>query len=76
MAILAVPILLAIAAPKNSRDAGALTPVLGNYPDTSLPLSTDTTVTPDATPMNTTSINVSTPINLKGTLEANPVTGF
>jgi hypothetical protein len=33
---------------------------LGNYPDTSIPLSTDTTVTPDVAPTNTTSINVST----------------
>jgi len=33
-------------------------PTLGNYPDTSLSLSTDTTLTPDATPTNTTRINV------------------
>src|SRR5438105_4763903 len=50
-------------------------PTLGNYPDTSVPLSTNTTVTPDATPTNTTSINVSTSTNLKGTLAANPTTG-
>ena len=60
-------ILLAIAA--------VATPTLGNYPDTSLPLSTDTTVTPDAAPTNTTSINVSTSTNFKGTLEGDPATG-
>ena len=51
------------------------TPTLGNYPDTSIPLSTDTTVTPDATPTNTTSINVSTSTNFKGKLEGYPTTG-
>jgi hypothetical protein len=68
-------ILLAIAAPTNSEKAprhdlygfqleeGAdadSTTALGNYPDASVPLSTDSTVTPDAAPTNTTSINVST----------------
>src|SRR5438105_13139561 len=52
-----------------------LAPILGNYPDTSLPLSTDTTVIPDAAPTNTTSINVSTSTNFKGTLAGNPATG-
>src|SRR5437762_10042310 len=52
-----------------------LTPTLGNYPDTSIPLSTDTTVTPDAAPTNTTSINVSTSTNFKGKLEGDPATG-
>jgi FG-GAP-like repeat/FG-GAP repeat len=56
-------------------EGGILTPVLGNYPNTSLLLSTDTTVTPDAAPTNTTSINVSTSTNFKGTLEGNPTTG-
>jgi len=56
-------------------EGGILTPVLGNYPNTSLLLSTDTTVTPDAAPTNTTSINVSTSTNFKGTLEGNPATG-
>jgi hypothetical protein len=51
------------------------TPILGNYPDTSLPLSTDTTVTPDATPANTTSINVSTSTDFKGTLIGDRATG-
>src|SRR6266446_5542591 len=48
---------------------------LGNYPDTSILLSTNTTVTPDATPSNTTSINVSTSTNFKGKLEGYPTTG-
>ena len=55
--------------------AALATPTLGNYPDTSLPLSTDTTVTPDAAPTNTTSINVSTSTNFKGRLEGDPATG-
>ena len=53
----------------------AVPPTLGNYPDTSLPLSTDATVTPDATPTNTTSITVSTSTDFEGTLEADPMTG-
>ena len=63
----------------NVTRAGSTTwqasPTLGNYPDTSLPLSTDTTVTPDAAPTNTTSINVSTSTDFKGTLEGDPATG-
>ena len=55
--------------------AKVATPILGNYPDTSLALSTDTTVTPDAPPTNTTSINVSTSTDFKGTLAGDPVTG-
>jgi hypothetical protein len=50
-------------------------PILGNYPDTSVPLSGDTTVTPDAPPTSTTSITVSTSTNFNGTLEGDPVTG-
>src|SRR5204863_7900785 len=73
-------ILLAIAAPTlkekalrqdlyglqlNER-ADAIT-ALGNYPNASVPLSGDTSVTPDAAPTNTTSINVSTNSNFQGT---------
>ena len=58
-----------------SEPSGVLAPGLGNYPNTSLLLSTDTTVTPDAAPTNTTSINVSTSTNFKGTLQGNPTTG-
>ena len=53
----------------------AVTPTLGNYPNTSLPLSTDTTVTPDVAPTNAASMNVSTSTNFKGKLEGNPTTG-
>ena len=55
--------------------AAVATPILGNYPDTSLALSTDTTVTPDAPPTNTTSINVSTSTDFNGTLAGDPTTG-
>jgi hypothetical protein len=51
------------------------TPALGGYSDTSLPLSTDTTVVPSTAPTNTTSINVSTSTNFRGKLEADPNTG-
>src|SRR5207249_9624125 len=47
----------------------APSPTLGNYPDTSIPLSTDTTVTPDAAPTNTARIAVSTSTDFKGKLE-------
>src|SRR5207248_550655 len=50
-------------------------PVLGNYPNASIPLSTDTTVMPDAAPSNATSINVSAPTNFEGRLEGDPTTG-
>ena len=50
-------------------------PTLGNYPDTTIPLSTDTTVTADAGPTNTTSINVSASTNFKGKLEGDPMSG-
>jgi len=58
-----------------TTSSGAIPPTLGNYPDTSIPLSTDTTVTPDAPPTNTTSINVSTSTNFKGKLDGDPATG-
>jgi hypothetical protein len=50
-------------------------PALGNYPDTTLLLSGNTTVAPSSTPANTTSINVSTSTNFKGHLEGDPATG-
>jgi len=72
-------ILLASAAPTNPKETFGQNPLggptLGNYPDTSLPLSSDTTVTPDAPPTNTTSINVSTSTDFKGTLAGDPTTG-
>src|SRR5205085_3939782 len=51
------------------------TPTLGNYPDTSLPLSTNTAVAPDSPPTNTTSVTVSTSTNFNGTLAGDPITG-
>src|SRR5436190_948268 len=81
-------ILLVIAAPANLEKApqhdrfgfqleesGDSITALGNYPDTSIPLSSDTTVTPNAAPTNTTSINVSTSTNFNGRLEGDPTTG-
>src|SRR5262245_27509210 len=48
---------------------------LGNYPDTSVPLSGNATVTPDAAPTNTTSLTASTSTKVKGTFAGNPATG-
>jgi hypothetical protein len=56
--------------------ARVATPTLGNYPDTTLALSTDTTVTPDAPPANTTTVNVSTSTDFKATLAGDPTTGI
>jgi hypothetical protein len=78
-------ILLAIAMPAKTEEAPRQDPnglqleegadSLGNYPNTSTPLSTNTTVTPDAPPTSTTSINVFTSTNFKGTFAASPTTG-
>jgi hypothetical protein len=54
---------------------GTAKATLGNYPNTTAPLSGNATVTPDAAPSNTASINVSTSTNFKGRLEGNPGTG-
>ena len=51
-------------------------PTLGNYPDRSILLGSDTTIPPDAAPANTTSINISTSTNFQGTLEGYPTTGM
>ena len=68
-----------IAAIYNAGSAGKCkatsAPTLGNYPATSLPLSTNATVTPDAAPTNTVSMSVSTSTDFKGKLEASPTTG-
>src|SRR5438045_4309070 len=84
--LISIPaILLAIAVPTNTGKALRQAPygfqspespdALGNYPDTPVPLSGETTVMPDAAPTNTTSINVSTNSNFKGTFAASPTTG-
>ncbi|MBK8466350.1 MAG: VCBS repeat-containing protein [Chloracidobacterium sp.] len=52
------------------------TPILGNYTNAVIPLSTNTTVTPDAAPLLAASMNVSTSTNFKGKLEADPTTGI
>lgn len=69
--------------PASSSDAQTISsthsvnPLLtrGNYPDTSMVLSSNTTVTPDLAPTNTTSITASTSTNFKGTFAADPITG-
>ncbi len=67
---------LTAATPIGIRPIGIKTqPTLGNYPATTVTLSANTTVTPDAAPTNATSLNVSTSTNFKGILEANPATG-
>jgi subtilisin-like proprotein convertase family protein len=50
-------------------------PTLGNYPDTTVQAGANTTVTPDASPTNTASMNVSTTSAFKGAFAANPATG-
>jgi hypothetical protein len=50
-------------------------PTLGNYPDTTVQAGANTTVTPDAAPTNTTSMNVSTTSAFTGTFAASPATG-
>src|SRR5207237_4538299 len=50
-------------------------PTLGNYSATTMNLSAQTTVTPDAAPTNTTSLTVTASSGFNGTLAANPATG-
>src|SRR5436190_9870485 len=61
--------------PALARNASTSPLALGSYPDTSAPLSTNTTVTPNAAPTDTTSINVSASTTFKGTFAGNPATG-
>src|SRR5436190_23048914 len=58
-----------------STTTATATPTLGDYSDTSVSLSGNTTIMPSATPANTTSINVSSDSNFKGTFAASPMTG-
>src|SRR5450432_1174652 len=60
----------------NSRDLDVMAPIPGNYPNTSVFLSGDRTITPDSPPRNITSINVSTSTGFKGKLEGYPATGI
>jgi len=48
---------------------------LGNYPNKTVTLGANTTVTPDVAPTGITSINVSASANFKGTLNASATTG-
>ncbi|MGI9106685.1 MAG: FG-GAP-like repeat-containing protein, partial [Pyrinomonadaceae bacterium] len=50
-------------------------PTLGNYPNTSVQLNGNTTVTPDAAPTNTARISVTTSTSFKGVLSGDPATG-
>src|ERR1051326_6187556 len=61
--------------PMTIRRSDTSPPTLGNYPDTSIPLSTSPTIIPDAAPTNTTSVNVSTSSNFNGTLAGDPASG-
>lgn len=63
------------ASPQKSRLADTSKDALGNYPDTTLPLSSNSIVTPDAPPTNITSITAFTSTNFKGTFAADPMTG-
>ncbi len=51
------------------------TATLGNYPNTSVALGADTTITPDAAPTSTTSISATTTSGFVGELTVDPVTG-
>jgi hypothetical protein len=71
--VMAALLVSPIAAPLDRRQGSD--PILGNYPDASISLSSNATITPDATPTNTTTINVSASTNFNGRLEGDPVTG-
>src|SRR3954447_26492724 len=58
----------------NNPDA-PLAPGLGNYPNASIVLSANTTVTPTASPTSTTRMTVSTSTHFHGRLEGIPATG-
>ena len=59
----------------NSANNSPLIPTLGTYPNTTVAVGANTTVTPNVAPTSTTSINVSTNSNFKGTFVANSTTG-
>lgn len=56
-------------------ESAAPAATLGNYPNTSIALSSNTTITPDAPPTSTTSISAETTTGFVGELIADPVTG-
>src|SRR5436190_9961562 len=55
--------------------ANAQITTLGNYPNTSIMLGANTTITPDAAPTSTTSISAAVVTGFVGELTADPVTG-
>ncbi len=59
----------------SASPTGTPPPTLGIYPATSIPLSGNVSITPDAPPTMTDSINVSASTNFIGELTADPVTG-
>src|SRR4051812_42986096 len=66
---------LAAAPPVRASSMALVGPTLGNYPNSTVALSGEVTVTPDAAPTSAVSINVSTSTNFEGTFSANPATG-
>ncbi len=54
---------------------GITAPTLGDYANTTIPLSGNTTVTPNAAPSNNTSATATTSPDFKGKLEVDPTTG-
>ncbi|MFZ1702183.1 MAG: FG-GAP-like repeat-containing protein [Pyrinomonadaceae bacterium] len=63
------------ATPTASPTATPISTSLGTYPDTSVAMSDNITITPDAAPTDTTRITVSAPTSFIGELEADPMTG-
>ena len=59
----------------NDRQPEATSPTLGDYADASVSLSGNAMVIPSVAPANTTSVNVSTNTNFKGTFVASLATG-
>ncbi len=60
----------------SSEPASTQITTIGNYPNTSVALSADTTITPDAAPTNTTSMSALTTMGFVGEITADPVTGI
>ncbi|MBS1792203.1 MAG: VCBS repeat-containing protein [Acidobacteria bacterium] len=58
------------------RVDGAENLTVGNYPNTNIALSGNTTVTPDAAPTDTTYATATTSSDFKGKLDVNPATGI
>jgi hypothetical protein len=59
----------------NEIQDAAIMPGLGNYPNTTVNVGGNTTVTPDVAATNVTGVNVSSSTNFKGAFAANAATG-